>query len=495
MLTKHLDESAKSKLVGCESNYEESMERLTKFYGNNQKVVTCVMKDVNKSRIISDGDYKGLIAYSVLLEVNYNRLKSIKREFEMSNTSTMTSVIGKLPRLIGEKWNEHLSQQSSEVKDLPFNELIVWMVSQREMWEGMVVHQVETKKTDPRSSFYADGSKESEPTCFRCGEVGHKQWNCSKKKEDKRTSKKPRNPPQVKKFWCAFHKGDKSKRCWSNVCQDLRKMTDANLRVKYLKENGDCHHCCGDHKPSDCKYKERVCGGGKVGHGCSSQHKLHELFCVAAKVCMAVSIVKTMSCNGDKEEGVVLLIMNVRMPNKKFTASVFWDYGSNANFVRDAFAKESGFRGRQDVLSVTTLGGTVTEYKTVTTYTCSIRDINGQIHSFEAYGLDSITGSITKINSQILHKLFPRLSWERINDMTRSNVVDFLIGILHPSWHPEKTVRASGGGDCWLFEGLFGSCVGGRHPKITERTLKSEEVFHVNHIYTTEKPHTTPHFS
>ena len=99
-------------------------------------------------------------------------------------------------------------------------------------------------------------------------------------------------------------------------------MADPHQRVKLLKENKDCEHCCGDHKTSDCDKKDRVCGGGKAGRGCNSNHHTHELFCVAAKV---FSLQQVHSAGSNKDEGVLLLIMNVRGP-KRLLASVFWDH-------------------------------------------------------------------------------------------------------------------------------------------------------------------------
>ena len=113
-------------------------------------------------------------------------------------------------------------------------------------------------------------------------------------------------------------------------------------RVQLLIENRDCQHCCGDHKSEDCKQKDRVCGGGKNDRGCAQSHKSHELFCAAAKVFCLQSV----NSIDSEEEGVLLLIMQVRV-TKRILASVFWDIGSTSNFIREAFARACGFRGRE----------------------------------------------------------------------------------------------------------------------------------------------------
>ena len=114
----------------------------------------------------------------------------------------------------------------------------------------------------------------------------------------------------MKKYWCALHQDDSSRKCSSESCQDLRKMSDVTRRIQLLKDNGDCLHCCGDHRAADCRKQDRVCGNGKVNRGCSQQHKMHELFCPAAK-CFSIQQVYSAG-DSESEDGVVLLIVFVK---------------------------------------------------------------------------------------------------------------------------------------------------------------------------------------
>ena len=193
----------------------------------------------------------------------------------------MSQILRKFPRSVSEKWIEHLSIQSTSVKARPFPEFIVWLVSMRFIWEQMVT--IDPKSGSDSSSFYGSQTPgASKVLCFRCGKEGHKQFNCPDPPDGKQ--KKPRVQPQVKRFWCAFHKDDPTKHCSSISCEELRKMSDVEKRVQLLLENKDCQYCCGDHRQEDCWQKDRVCGGGKSDRGCTQSHKSHELFCAAAKV-------------------------------------------------------------------------------------------------------------------------------------------------------------------------------------------------------------------
>ena len=485
ILLDYLDDVAKEKFVGYESNYPEAIKRLKKFYADPRKVVSCVMKEVLSAEDIKHGDYSGLLSYVDVLEKNYNRLSNLGIEHEMSNTSTMSVILRKFPRAVAEKWVEHLSGQGSSVQERPFPEFMVWVISMRFIWEQMA--NVKSSNAVPCFFDSTESGDVRKVTCYECKEEGHKRSSCPKLKNDQK--KKPRGNPVVKKFWCALHKGDKSKSCWSASCTELRQLTDANKRVQLLLENRDCQYCCGDHKSDDCKRKDRVCGGGKPDRGCKQQHKLHELFCAAAKV-FHLSAVHSVGTDYDEddededgEEGVLLLIMQVRV-SRKVVATVFFDIGSTANFIREAFAKMQGYKGRKKTLSVTTLGGVVTDHYTVIQYSGQLRALDGTVYEFKAFGMENITGALSVVGIEVIRELFPDLDDGAVNSLRRTQDVDILIGAKHPSWHPKIAEPAhSEDGDLWLYRGLFGVCLGGRHPFIREETRRSDALFHVNHVH------------
>ena len=155
------------------------MKRLDSFYGDPLKVVSCVMSEVNAPSAICEGDYQGLISYCGIVQNNYNRLLNLKLDHEMSNTSSMSTIVCKLPNSVSEKWAEFIVKQENTVKSKPFPTFVNWLVSQKEIWEHVAA--VETNRGDASmSSFFAGGGSDNRNpattptavTCFKCRKTG-----------------------------------------------------------------------------------------------------------------------------------------------------------------------------------------------------------------------------------------------------------------------------------------------------------------------------------
>ena len=233
MLCDHIDATACSKFVGFESDYEEAMKRLEQFYGDSSKVVKCVMTEVKSQDSIADEDYSSLVEYSNTLEHNYNRLTSMSLQHEMSNTSVMSVIVRRFPKLIEERWHEHILDKSDAEKAQPFPVFIQWLSRQKLKWACMV--SSELSATMEESLYVGDHRSGGGKECYGCGEAGHIQRNCPKKQKDRGGNSKPRQPPKVKQFWCALHKDLKSRKCFSNACVELRKMTDIARRISLIR--------------------------------------------------------------------------------------------------------------------------------------------------------------------------------------------------------------------------------------------------------------------
>ena len=80
-----------------------------------------------------------------------------------------------------------------------------------------------------------------------------------------------------------------------------------------------------------------------------------------------------------------------------------------------------------------------------------------------------MTGHLGEVPSKkIMRKLFPNIdAW----GMTCANPVDYLIGVGKSSWQPTRYMKAKFGGDFWIWNNRFGSCVAGSHPYIKALSL------------------------
>ena len=193
LLEKHLDEAARSRYVGWENNYAESMKRLTAFYGDKIKIVQYAMKEVRSANLIQVGDYRNLLSYSATVETNFNRLKSMGIESEMSNSVTMSEILRKFPRPVCEKWNEFLSSQDDNTKLRQFEAFVEWLVKQREMWERMA--SVDLPLARSARNHYSDGDRDdiSSKKCFLCNKENHIKRDCPE------ASALSRKPPKTRK--------------------------------------------------------------------------------------------------------------------------------------------------------------------------------------------------------------------------------------------------------------------------------------------------------
>ena len=81
-----------------------------------------------------------------------------------------------------------------------------------------------------------------------------------------------------------------------------------------------------------------------------------------------------------------------------------------------------------------------------------------------------------------MQQMFPDISG--IHRLSGADEVDYLIGIGNASWQPERVQKALGGGDFWVWENEFGSCIGGSHPLVRSFTRRSDSLYTVLKVVT-----------
>ena len=146
-----------------------------------------------------------------------------------------------------------------------------------------------------------------------------------------------------------------------------------------------------------------------------------------------------------------------------------------------------GFKGKRVKMKVSTLEGNIVDRHS-TLYNCHIRDMEGELYSFTAYSLEKVVGDVDNIlDMSMLKSFFPSLSEQELSKLIRMRKVDFLLGLSHPSWHPEKAEKGKiDEGDLWIYRSRFGSCVAGKHPELEDKREMSSSVISVLHVYRAE---------
>jgi hypothetical protein len=87
--------------------------------------------------------------------------------------------------------------------------------------------------------------------------------------------------------------------------------------------------------------------------------------------------------------------------------------------------------------------------------------------SIIAYGMERITGPVSKLDNEILKKLFPEYDPELLQ--RKSNYVDILLGCDYFGLHPKRE-EACCGDNLSIMSGELGVCIQGTHPELYEGT-------------------------
>ena len=115
--------------------------------------------------------------------------------------------------------------------------------------------------------------------------------------------------------------------------------------------------------------------------------------------------------------------------------------------------------------------------------------LHGNEYQFTAHGLEEITGPMNSVlGDDVLRKLFPTVVGA--SKLCGASRVDYLIGLSKASWQPERILKAEGGGDFWLWQNNFGSCIGGSHPLVNAHVSRSDNLYTVMKVVKADSVYT-----
>ena len=146
------------------------------------------------------------------------------------------------------------------------------------------------------------------------------------------------------------------------------------------------------------------------------------------------------------------------------TEVVLWDTATDSNYVRLNHAKAMRFPYKMETVVVQMVGGRI-QKKVLPVYKCLIKDLVGKGRQFFVLGLKEITRDMfCSLTRQQLCNLFP--GDQGVEKLGVKHNVDFMIGLDHGGWQPQRVTKAAKGGDLWIWSNEWGQCIGGRHPWI-----------------------------
>ena len=90
-------------------------KRLDEKYGDPTKVTDIIIDEIQRTRIIREGEEKRFVEFVEIVEDGYRDLKRLGLESEITTTSSVSIIEKKLPTDIRRKWAEIVSADNSTV--------------------------------------------------------------------------------------------------------------------------------------------------------------------------------------------------------------------------------------------------------------------------------------------------------------------------------------------------------------------------------------------
>lgn len=434
--------------------YEIMWKRLCDFYDDVSACVQSALDGLFKLKPVRDDDYRGLVHLVDSVESAYSQLEELT-QVDVLSMRDIDRIAELLPSSLRMLWVRQYHQLDNQTKLKPFSNFMNFLCTER----AAVARLAENKKTSTQSNLV------------------HR--NSDKLKNDSKGLST-----------CAVHKDIKVKHTTAD-CRDFQKLS---LDDKYqaLKNVHACFNCFGLHRRDKCRSQVpcKVCG--KHGH--------HYLLCKRSH--SPATTVETSECNQvephgstavtgkassvssnlarDPEAVSLYAIHDVFVTNSGKMATIFCDNGSNTSYITHRAADRLRAKNMGSyTLGVTTMGNIETEYDS-RLYEVSIRTTTGKIVKITAFGMNEITGPVSRLDENCLSELFPGYDVSLLQ--RRSSTVDILLGCDHFGLHPKKELH-SAGENLSIMQGDLGVCLQGYHSELRENTRLSTHMIKTLHGY------------
>ena len=301
---------------------------------------------------------------------------------------------------------------------------------------------------------------------------------------------------ELNKFYaCAYHCKDGIKHKTQD-CSAFKKL-DLNEKLTALKKVRACFKCFGNHARNSCKSSASCSLCGKSNHHTlmcrgnsetgSKGSKKSEAQLTEAEESPEDESLRTESHNtlAPINDLALYQIFSASVVGSSKQATVLTDPASNSVYITHRAAKKLNARKlNKYTLEVRTTGGNEATYDTVQ-YEFKFRTQSGKIVEVKAFGMEKITGRLSRLDCSALAKLFPDYDPEILQ--RKSTEVDVLLGSNYYGLHPKHEV-CSAGDNLSIMKSELGLCVVGSHPDLKENTqldANMVDILRGAHIITT----------
>ena len=488
-LRDNVPEKAAKMLFG-EATMEGAWTILDKMFGNKTLIANQLKNQLKGIKASGTADHDIVINLSIEVKTIEKRLKELGLN-QMLNYD-----------------DEYLS---AVFKALPYNERREWLkydkTSYTYEWEAMVLFleqaREEATSTKVLLSSYGEQS-DTKLICKKCGQAGHKKYECTVKinaarvskvesddtSDDEETSKNNEEKekeikrrvrercgkcPICKKRHTFTRKKDNTE--WPSdrliSCAQFQKMSPKDRAIQLEKSSG-CSRCTSwCHRKSDCRMTNGRCGMDKNGTKCQSDHS--RLVCGSGVAyCGNVKISSPVFSDSSGEEATfpdldaetLLCYQEIKVPGAEEKQNSCFDNGSNRCLVTNEFARDQQLDSQMIRMRLNT-PGCAEKIEDTQLYTFHVEDNYGVRTKIWAFGVDQIMPDPSEVNLMSVRHLFPHLPASAF-DTPPTSKVQILIGNNFLALHPSGGQGKDSVDNLRVLSSNFGSgwVVAGAHPSL-----------------------------
>ena len=419
--------------------YDEMWKKLEVHYDDVSASVQAALSGFQRLRPVESEDYKALVELVDEVEAAFCQLQELSH-LDVLTMRDVDHISKFLPSHVRVEWIRKYQDLPSTEKIKPFPHFMKFLNREREAIARLAESQPVKKKFARQHYQTSAGSRSTK--FYKCAYPAHRKDHINHT---------------------------------TSECKEFQKLPVSGKQGRYevLKQVNACFKCFGNHKKQECPRKDPCPTCGSQLH--------HILLCKEKspkdKPENTPELEQPKPNDGSREgtsshmiqsDTIALYPINQAIVVESGrTVSVFCDGGSNSSYITHRAANKIKAKTiRELTLDVTTMGNVEKSYST-REYQFTIRTSTGRKVTINAFGMERITGPVSKLDPEVLVRLFPDHDPESLQ--RKSTNVDVLLGCDHFGLHPKKE-EAQCGDNLSIMSGELGICLQGTHPDLKEET-------------------------